>query len=133
MDTEMTAETKKITRVRYRSAILLGCMALVVSMPGLASAQQAAKAETTTVLKTITVNGSGGSDDDSKSIVATRTTGGGKMAADIMDTAASVSVITAKEMQERNAQTVEQVLQYTAGVSTRSEERRVGRGGASRR
>ncbi len=70
------------------------------------------------MLKTITVNGSGGSDDDSKSIVATRTTGGGKMAADIMDTAASVSVITAKEMQERNAQTVEQVLQYTAGVST---------------
>ncbi len=35
-----------------------------------------------------------------------------------MDTAASVSVITAKEIQERNAQTVEQVLQYTAGVST---------------
>lgn len=118
MDIEMTAETKKITRVRYRRAILLGCTALVVSMPGLASAQQAAKAETTTVLKTITVNGSGGSDDDSRSIVATRTTGGGKMAADIMDTAASVSVITAKEMQERNAQTVEQVLQYTAGVST---------------
>ncbi len=118
MDIEKTAEMKKTTQVRYRRAILLGCTALVVSMPGLALAQQATTTETPTVLKTITVDGTGGRDDDSKSIVATRTTGGGKMATDIMDTAASVSVITAKEIQERNAQTVEQVLQYTAGVST---------------
>lgn len=40
------------------------------------------------------------------------------MPTDILDTPASVSVITAKEIQQRGAQNVEQVLQYTAGVST---------------
>src|SRR3546814_19663191 len=77
----------------------------------------------TTVLDTIAVEGTGISgDDDSASIVAKRTTGVGKMPTDILVAPASVSVITAKEIEERGATTVEQVVQYTA----RSEERRVG-------
>jgi iron complex outermembrane recepter protein len=99
---------------RWR-AILLGCTALAVLAPAEALAQQAETSGTGIVLDTITIDGK---DDDAKSIVATRTSGGGKLPADILDTPASVSVITAKEMQQRGVQNVEQALQYTAGVST---------------
>lgn len=115
---------------RRRHAVLLGCTALValapIWLPARAQAQQAQQTQTqqagatgsATVLQTITVDGGkGGEDDDRNSIVATKTTVGGKMPTDIMETPASVSVITAKEIEQRNAQTVEEVLQYTAGVN----------------
>ena len=57
-------------------------------------------------------------DNDSKSVVATETTGAGKMATDILEAPASISVITSKEIKERAADSVEQVVQYTAGVVT---------------
>lgn len=107
--------------VRYRNAVLLGCTALVALTPTFSLAQEADNASSTTTLKPIVVEGTGtnlDTENDSKSIVAERTTGGGKMATDILDTPASVSVITSKEIQERAAQDVEQVLQYTAGVTT---------------
>ncbi len=107
------------SRARYRNAMLLGCMALVSMAPTIAFAQEADDPATVTVLPTLVVNVSGvGSDDDRNSIVATTTTSGGKIAAPLLDTPASVSVITAKEVQQRDAQTTEEVLQYTAGVST---------------
>jgi iron complex outermembrane receptor protein len=119
MNIAKTLDNSRQTRIRYRNAALLGCTALALIMPGVASAQDAAETSgSTTVLQTITVDGAGGSDDDSKSIVARKTTIGGKIPAEILDTPASVSVITAKEIQDRNAQTVEQVLQYTSGVNT---------------
>ncbi len=104
----------------YRNVVLLGCTALVALTPSFVLAQQA-DAGSTTVLETITVDGSGAVatyDDDAKTIVARKTSGGSKMATDILDTPASVSVITAKEIQQRGAESVEEVLQYTAGVTT---------------
>lgn len=56
------------------------------------------------------------SDDDLKSIVALTSTASGKLTAPILDTPASVSVITAKEMARRDVKTTEEVLSYTAGV-----------------
>jgi iron complex outermembrane receptor protein len=107
------------SRARYRNAMLLGCTALVSMAPTIAFAQEADDPATVTVLPTLVVNVSGvGTDDDRNSIVATTTTSGGKIAAPLLDTPASVSVITAKEVQQRDAQTTEEVLQYTAGVST---------------
>ncbi|PYE88064.1 TonB-dependent siderophore receptor [Phyllobacterium leguminum] len=102
---------------RYRNALLLGCTALVAFPTGVL-AQEAGNSDSPIVLETITVEGGGERDDDAKSIVATKTSSGSKMATDILDTPASVSVITAKEIQERGAQDVEQVLQYTPGVVT---------------
>jgi iron complex outermembrane recepter protein len=110
-------EAKRAGISRYRNALLLGCTALVAFGPAFALAQEN-DAGNSVVLDTITVDGNAGVDDDANSIVATKTTSGGKMAADILDTAASVSVITAKEIQQRGAQDVEQVLQYTPGVTT---------------
>jgi iron complex outermembrane receptor protein len=80
-------------------------------------AQDAGNQGASTVLETITVQGAGG-DDDAKSIVARQTTGAGKMPSEILTAPASVSVITAKEIEERGASSVEQVVQYTAGVVT---------------
>jgi iron complex outermembrane receptor protein len=104
---------------RYRNVVLLGCTALVALTPTFLLAQEA-DAGSTTVLETITVDGGvvAEYDDDAKSIVARTTSGGSRMAADILNTPASVSVITAKEIQQRGAETVEEVLQYTAGVTT---------------
>lgn len=56
------------------------------------------------------------SDDDLKSIIARTSTAGGKMATPILDTPASVSVITVKEMARRDVKTTEEVLSYTPGV-----------------
>ncbi|XUY29237.1 TonB-dependent siderophore receptor [Agrobacterium sp. rho-8.1] len=101
---------------RYHKAILLGCTALVAFSPTRLIAQDVG-ASGGTVLETIVVDGSGG-DDNEKSIIARRTTGAGKMPSEVLTTPASVSVITAKEIKERAATSVEQVVQYTAGVVT---------------
>ncbi|MGV0817714.1 TonB-dependent siderophore receptor [Martelella sp. AMO21009] len=101
--------------IRRRAVVLLGCTALAASPMPLRAQDQG---EATTVLEPVTVNTSGMGSSDATSIVAFESSGGGKLATDFLDTAASVSVITSKEIQQRDAQTVEQVLDYTAGVTT---------------
>ena len=106
------------TPFRYRTVVLMGCTALVAFAPTSLLAQDAASASPT-VLEAVTVEGSGAAvvDDDRNTIVAKTSRGAGKMATPILKTPASVSVITAKEIQQRGADTVEKVLQYTAGVT----------------
>ncbi|AGT08577.1 TonB-dependent siderophore receptor [Paracoccus aminophilus] len=96
-------------------ATLLGCASALAFVPGFALAQATSGA--VVQLDTVVIDGTAG-DDDAGSIVASRTTSGGKIATELLDTPASVSVITSKEIQERNAQNVEQVLSYSAGVTT---------------
>ncbi len=118
MDNERTSARSRPALIRYRNAALLACTALVAFTPTVVLGQENLNADTT--LAPIVIQGSGAgldTDNDSKSIVATKTTGGGKMVTDILDTPASVSVITSKEIQERGASSVEEVLQYTAGVT----------------
>lgn len=95
--------------------MLLSCTALVGLTPGIALGQSADDQLSPTILPELTIYGL---DDDLNTIVVRRTTGGGKMATDILDTPASISVITAKEFQTRGVQTTEEALQYTAGVTT---------------
>jgi iron complex outermembrane receptor protein len=121
MHIERTGRRSRQALIRCRKSVFLGCTALVAFTPIFAHAQEAASSSSDTALAPVVIQGTGArldTDNDSKSIVATKTTGGGKMATDILDTPASVSVITSKEIQERNAQTVEEVIQYTAGLST---------------
>lgn len=115
MNIETEGRHRKTARRRYQDAALLACTALVATLPGSLLAQEAANTGGSTVLERITIDSG---DNDQKSIIATRTTSGSKMATDILDTPAAVSVITAKEMQQRGVQTVEEALQYTAGVTT---------------
>ena len=106
----------------YRLALLLGCTALV-AIPLPLSAQEQTDSQDgesvgVTVLEPVVVSVDGYGASDESSIVSFGNTGGGKLATDFLDTAASVSVITSKEIQFRDAQTVEQVLDYTSGVTT---------------
>lgn len=118
MHIEKTGSAGRQSFIRYRNALLLGCTALVAFAPASLRAQEANGASAT-VLETITVDGEGtGADNDSKTIVARKTTAVGKMPSDILETPATVSVITSREIQERAASSVEQVVQYTAGVVT---------------
>lgn len=116
MTIETTAAHLSPLSRRYSRAVLLGCTALVALAPMRLLAQDAQKQTSGTVLETIVVQGSGGGDDDSRSIVANSATSVTKMQTDIMDTPASVSVITSKEIRERGATSIEDVLQYTPGV-----------------
>ncbi|MBE9638671.1 TonB-dependent siderophore receptor [Salipiger mangrovisoli] len=59
----------------------------------------------------------GVADDDAKTTVAQQTTASTKTTTDILDTPASVSVVTSAEIAKRGAQNLEQVIGYTAGVS----------------
>jgi iron complex outermembrane receptor protein len=121
MNIEKTGGNHRQNRIRYLNAVLLGCTALVAFAPTHVLAQQAESPDAGIVLETVTVEGARtgtGADDDSKSIVATKTTALGKMPTDILVAPASVSVITAKEIQERGAENIEQVVGYTAGVTT---------------
>ncbi len=116
MHIKTTDSARGLSFTQAAKTVLLSCTAIIALSPGLASAQEAGS-EAGTVLPVITLNGSG-TDDDSKSIVATTTTAGGKMKSDILDVPATVSVITSKEMQERNVQSIEQALQYTPGITS---------------
>lgn len=69
-------------------------------------------------LSPILVNDHVEEDDDSESIVAKELWGGGKVATSLLDTPASVTAITEKEIQQRGASTTEEVLEYTPGTMT---------------
>jgi iron complex outermembrane receptor protein len=123
MNIETTGRRTQSIRLRWHKAVLLGCTALGTLSPAVSRAQDASGSDTSTSLAPIVVEGTASStkldtSNDSKSIVATSTTGAGKMPSDVLTTPASISVITSKEIQERGAESVEQVVQYTAGVVT---------------
>ena len=118
MHIEKTGSAGRQSFIGYRNALLLGCTALVAFAPASLRAQEA-NGNSATVLEAITVDGgAAGTESDSKTIVARKTTGVGKMSTDILETPATVSVITSREIQERGVTSVEQAVQYTAGVVT---------------
>lgn len=92
--------------------MLMGCTALGALAPLAVHAQEDEKP---VVLEPVQLRSG---DSDGTSTVAFGSAAGSKMATDLLDTPASVSVITAKEIQQRGATTVEQVLNYTPGVAT---------------
>jgi iron complex outermembrane receptor protein len=69
-------------------------------------------------LAPIIVNTRAAVDDDASSVVAQELWVGGKVATSILNTPASVSVITQKEMEQRSVNTTEEALQYTPSVIT---------------
>lgn len=107
-------------RKSYLIGLLLSCTALV-AFPSGGFAQETTEESVLEDdgafrLSPILINSDAEADDDAESIVAHELWVGGKVATSILDTPASVSVITEKEIRERNAQTVEEVLDYTAGI-----------------
>ncbi|APE44559.1 ligand-gated channel [Sulfitobacter alexandrii] len=93
---------------------LLGCTALA----GLPALAQDDGTRTAYRLGTIFVDAGAAADDDAASTIAKELWTGGKVATSVLDTPASVSVITQKEVEQRNADKVEDVLEYTPGIVT---------------
>ncbi len=102
---------------RRSASLLLGCTALV-TLPLSAFAQDDLNSSGAYRLSPIIVDMGVEADDDAESIVASELWTGGKVATSVLDTPASVSVITQKEISQRNADKVEDVLEYTPGVVT---------------
>lgn len=100
-------------------ALLLGGSALVAMPTGL-RAQDAANdaAAGAFRLSPIIVDATAAADDDANSVVAQELWVGGKVATSLLDTPASVSVVTQAEIRARAATTTEEVLQYSAGIVT---------------
>ncbi|WP_339759720.1 TonB-dependent siderophore receptor [uncultured Sulfitobacter sp.] len=94
-------------------SVLMCCTAM---LPAAAIAQDSYRLDDVTLEAEGTYAGA----SDAQSVVATGIDAGGKFSGDLLDIPASVSVITSKEIKQRNADTVEEVLNYTAGASTDS-------------
>ncbi len=96
------------------------CCAPLVAAPLSASAQESRRAEGEEPfrLAPLIVNAQASAGDDSSTVVAQELWVGGKVPTSILDTPASVSVVTEKEIAQRSASTTEEVLQYTPGVIT---------------
>lgn len=126
LDTE--ADARRRRNGCSLTALLIGCGALLAAPWG-AHAQDMAEPdfETGSVeeggdevfrLSPIIVNARAAADNDRFSIVARELWVGGKVATSILDTPASVAVITEREIEQRNAKTVEEILEYTPGIIT---------------
>lgn len=91
-----------------------------VAAPLSVNAQESARKESDEPfrLAPIIVNANASSGDDSSTVVAQELWVGGKVPTSILNTPASVSVVTQKEIEQRSASTTEEVLQYTPGVIT---------------
>lgn len=104
--------TMKKTHGQTLCALMSSCAVICLPVLSPAMAQDAAS---TVVLDKVVVDGQ---NNDDETIVATEVTSGSKMPTDVLDTAASVSVVTSQEIERRGATSTEQVLQYTPGVAT---------------
>ena len=109
------------TRAPWRrvTSVALFCTPLVAA-PLYVHAQEAsaAKEDEPFRLAPIIVNAKASAGDDASSVVAQELWVGGKVATSILNTPASVSVVTQKEIEQRSVNTTEELLQYTPGVIT---------------
>ena len=107
-------------RLVRRSATAALFWAPLVVAPLSVSAQEVSNTteEDSYRLAPIIVNTQVAADDDSSSVVAQELWVGGKVATSILNTPASVSVVTQKELEQRSVSTTEEALQYTPGVIT---------------
>lgn len=104
---------------RFAIGTVLACAPLT-AIPLAAYAQEASSTDEEKAyrLAPIIVNSQAAASDDTSSVVAQELWVGGKVATSILNTPASVSVVTQKEIEQRSASTTEEILQYTPGVIT---------------
>ncbi len=106
------------TQTSYEAKRLLMYCVPVLAYSGLTyAAPNTSEEDSAHRVNTVTVYGQALS-DDANTTVAKELWVGGKVATSVADTPALVSVITEKEIAQRNATTTEEVLQYSAGILT---------------
>lgn len=92
--------------------VLFGIYLNILGQTGAAHAQEA------TMLGTVVVDATDGESTSNETIVARRDASSTKTETPIVETPQSVDVITRKQLDDQNPQTVGNALQYTAGVFT---------------
>ncbi|MAX54782.1 MAG: TonB-dependent siderophore receptor [Alcanivoracaceae bacterium] len=105
---------------RQATSAVVGCTALL-ALPTSVLAEDAAadnQGDEVYRLAPVIVNSQANAYDDPDSVVAKELWVGGKVPTSILNTPASVSVITGAEIEQRDANTTEEVLQYTPGIIT---------------
>lgn len=108
-----------VTRSRWqRITRALVCCTPLIAIPILGNAEEPDNESDENVFRIapVIINAQAFADDDANSTVAQELWVGGKVVTSILDTPASVSVITEREIRQRNATTTEEVLQYTPGT-----------------
>ncbi|WP_394560842.1 TonB-dependent siderophore receptor [Aquipseudomonas alcaligenes] len=100
------------------AALLSGTGLVAVQQDDGSYGLQVAQAEETYRLAPILINSQAAAEDPAASVVTQELWVGGKVATNILNTPASVSVVTQKEVEQRSASTTEEILQYTPGVIT---------------
>lgn len=101
---------------RIRLLVLLSSCAVV--LPLHAHAQDIDVSDAGTTLKPITLKADGSPVGPDQTIVAKSSRAASKTDTPILDSAAAVSVVTQKEMDERGVKTLDEALSYTPGVLT---------------
>lgn len=101
---------------RRRLLVLLSSCAVV--FPLHVHAQDANVSDASATLKPITLKADGSPIGPDSTIVAKSTRTSSKTDTPILDSAAAVSVVTQKEMDERGVKTLDEALSYTPGVLT---------------
>ena len=101
---------------RTAAAVML-CVPLAGSPLGAKAEEAAATEDGAYRLAPIIVDASADAGDDSQTVVAQELWVGGKVATSILNTPASVSVVTQKEMEQRSVNTTEEALAYSPGVT----------------
>ncbi|WP_148253422.1 TonB-dependent siderophore receptor [Aidingimonas lacisalsi] len=113
---------RNANRLRWqRTTTALLCGTTLATAPMIGNAQEAGDGnddKETYRLAPIIVNAQAIADDNANTTVARELWMGGKVATSIHDTPASVSVITEKEIEQRDTDNTEEVLQYTPGILT---------------
>lgn len=108
-DTKIRLTFTRPSWQRTTGAVLLCAPLAATPLSGFAQQASAASDEVFR-LAPIIVNARVAADDDANSVVAKELWVGGKVATSVLDTPASVSVITQKEIEQRSASTTEEVL-----------------------
>lgn len=107
---------RRTSRQRAAAVLFFTPLAAAISMS--VNAEEVSNSNEPYRLAPIIVNAQADAGDDSSTVVAQELWVGGKVATSILNTPASVSVVTQKEIEQRSASTTEEVLQYTPGVIT---------------
>ncbi len=124
MSVSSSAVRHHANRLRWqRNTTALLCGATLVAVPVIGNAQGEAgegndDGQETYRLAPVIVDVQAEADDDANSVVARELWVGGKVATSLVDTPASVSIVTENEIEQRDANTTEEVLQYSPGVIT---------------
>jgi len=125
MNMKRTSWIASQTYKRSRNGFLLGCTALFTLTPTLAMSQDAATANSDTTLAPIVLSGASVTPGSSATsavradgYVGQSATVGTKTDADLAKVPQSISIISRKELEDRNVQSLVQAANYSSGVRT---------------